>query len=458
MNQLGIKDYILKNFNKLKINSVDIILGDVFIALPGKNKHGNSFIQNALNNGASFVITDKVFDRKINKSSIIQVDNVLEFLNLIAIEKRELYKGTVIGITGSIGKTSVKENLKYFLKDSFKVSASIKSYNNFLGVILSLLNMDINSDFSIFEIGTNDFYEIRNLTSLVKPAQVIITNIFPTHLENLINTRNIADEKSDIFNPNYNVNTKLAILPYNNEDEEYIVKKAKKLNLFKILTFGKNIKSNINIFKIIHLDNIYQEIYVKYDNQVFKFQINKIQLPKINNLLICLSIFISNKINLNIFTTLTKDIPLVEGRGLHKNIIFDKKNILLIDESYNASPESMKLAVDFFTELKLKKNQKKFLILGDMKELGLHSHTYHRNLLDYILKKRLKNIIICGEFMQRALNESNNNNFILMLDKNNILQYLKQNVNNYDMLLIKGSNTSITSNIVKELLDKGGFT
>ena len=454
MNRNKIKDYILQNFNKVKINSMDILCGDVFIALPGKNNHGASFIKDVLENGASFVVTDKILEKKNVNKKIIIVENVLDFLDLIAKEKRKIFNGKIIGITGSVGKTSVKENLIFFLENSFNVSASIKNYNNYLGVIISLLNLDLNSDYAIFEIGTNDFYEIRKLTSIIKPSQVIITNIYPTHLEKLINTKNIAEEKSDIFNPNYNKNTQIAILPNENEDEKIIIEKAFKLKLFKIITFGNNSSSDMKNVKIKPFDSFHSKINLKYQNRKLSFVIPNNQVLRINNILICLCIFIFNKINLDIFFSVSMNVPLVEGRGLENNIIFNKKNIKFIDESYNASPKSMKTTIDFFSNLKTNKNQKKFLVLGDMKELGKYSNFYHKDLLNYIYNKKLENIIICGEYMKIALDKNFSKNFILMFDKNIILEYLERHLSNNDIILIKGSNSSITNEIAKDLLKR----
>ncbi len=255
-----VKKYIIRNFNKIRINSKDVTNGDVFVALPGQKKHGSSYIEDALDRGAEYIITDKIVLRKLRNHKLIIVKNQIVFLSQIAILKRKLFKGSVVGITGSIGKTSLKENLKFFLSNYFKVSASIKSYNNYLGVIISLLNLNLKSDFALFELGTNNFLEIQKLTSLIMPSQIIITNIFPTHLEKLINTRNIAKEKSDIFNTKYNPNIKLAILPDSNIDEKYIITRAIKKNIPNILTFGKNLSSNLKILNIHNIDNINHDI------------------------------------------------------------------------------------------------------------------------------------------------------------------------------------------------------
>ena len=446
--------YLIYNFDKIKIHSDNIIKGDVFLALAGKNNHGNDFIEDAIKNGASYIITDLQTDLSTHNKNIITVQNSLQFLKEISVEKRKLYNGKVIGITGSIGKTSIKENLKFFLNSYFIISASIKSYNNYLGVIISLINLNLKSDFAIFEIGTNDFYEIRRLTSLVKPSQIIISNIFQTHLENLINTRNIAIEKSDIFNPKYNSLAKLLIIPNEKKDEKFIIKKAKIYNINKIISIGRSLNSDIKILSLKNEKNLTINVKIKSNDEVINFYINKSQIHRINNILCCLAIFIYNKINIKYFTSLTNKIPEIEGRGKINQINLDKKIINLIDESYNASPQSMKICIDYFKKIKTKKEQKKIIILGDMKELGENSLNYHIELLEYIVKKKLSNVIICGELLKIALDKISNKNILNMDDINSIIEFAKKNLKNNDIVLIKGSNSSLTRNLALKLLKK----
>mgnify|MGYP000870246747 CR=1 FL=1 len=451
-----IKKYLLENFNKVKINSSDIITGDIFVALLGSKQHGNFFISNAIDKGAKFIITDKKPIHKYHRSKIIIKKNVLSALLEIAKIKREQYKGVVIGITGSIGKTSVKENLNYFLlSSSYKVFAAIKSYNNNLGVIISLLNMDLNSEFSIFELGTSDFFEIRNLTSIVKPNQTIITNIFPTHLEKLKTTRNIAKEKSDIFNTNYNQNVKLAILSNNNEDEEFIIKKALKSKVENIITYGKNTNSNLKIMKIENFGSE-SNIILNFNSKTLNFQINNNQLHRLNNILVCLLIFIFNNLDLNKFILLTKNIPLIQGRGLQRFIFFEGKKINLIDESYNASPQSMESCISYFINIKSQNNQKKILILGDMMELGDNAIDFHVNLLNYLSKLNFENVIICGELMNLALKKTKFKNIKYISNISNLLDYLKKTIDEGDLILVKGSNSSLANYLVNEYLLKEG--
>lgn len=452
-----INKYLIHNHNKAKINSQNISKGDVFLALAGIKTHGNNYILDALKNGARYVLTDIRFDGMPINKNIIVVKNIHNYLLEIAIIKRKLFKGKVIGVTGSVGKTSVKENLQYLLSPFFKVSASIKSYNNLLGVVISLINADLLSDFLIFEMGTNNFSEIKELTSVVMPSQIIITNILPTHLEKLINTKNIAKEKADIFNPKYNSKVELAILPNENIDEQFLVKIAKKNKIKNIQTFGGKSKLCLKIKKIRNINKQFVMVSLEYENSIIDLTINNNQIYKLNNILICFLIFKYNKLDFSFFLSKIKKIPLLVGRGKHSKIIFYKKKINFIDESYNASPETMKNCVSYFIDLEIKKNKKKILILGDMKELGKHELKFHVEILNYVSQKKIENVIICGELMQLALSKLNDNNILHMTNINDIFQYLKKIINNDDIILIKGSNSSLTNKLSEEFLKKGDF-
>ena len=126
----AIQKYIIKSENKLKISSKDIKKNDIFVALKGSNNHGNKYMHEAIRAGAKYCITDKKLSKSSSDQNILLVENIQKFLLDLSQIKRSLYTGNVIGITGSAGKTTLKEYLKYYLSKKFKVSASIKSYNN----------------------------------------------------------------------------------------------------------------------------------------------------------------------------------------------------------------------------------------------------------------------------------------------------------------------------------------
>ena len=448
-----IEDYLIRNEKKIKINSNNIFSGDVFIALQGRNIHGNKYINDALDNGAKYVITDKNAGLLVNKNNILLVTDALLFLLTIANKKRNSFKGKVIGITGSVGKTSVKENLKFFLSFESKVSASIKSYNNYLGVLISLINMDNFSDFALFEIGTNNFYEIGKLTSIIMPQQVIVTNIFPTHLESFKSTRNIAIEKSDVFNLKFNPEIELLILPNSNSDELFLYDQAKKMKISKILTVGRKTNSNYCIQEINKTNKKNMIIKVKKNKESYKIDFDTDYYHQIYNAVICLAIFEHNNLPLKTFYKKVKSIPRIEGRGLMNEVFVDDKKIFFIDESYNASPVTMKICIDYFYELELQNTQKKYIILGEMNELGKLSKMYHQDIIKQILYYKFENAILCGDLFRSLLNKmkTETDHINCLLDENEIMQFLKKNIHNDDIILIKGSNSTKVNKLANML-------
>tara|TARA_B100000029_G_scaffold214879_2_gene212767 strand:- start:709 stop:2106 length:1398 start_codon:yes stop_codon:yes gene_type:complete len=451
---IEIEDYLLKSKNKLKINSNNIKKGDVFNALKGKKTHGNLFITQAIKNGAKYVITNSKKNIPTNiKKNLLYKKNSFNFLLSIANKKRSNFKGKVIGITGSVGKTTLKENLKFFLSSIFNTSASIKSYNNYLGVLLSVINIDIKSHFAVFEIGTNNYDEIKKLSSIILPHQTIITNIYPTHLENFKNTRNIAKEKSDIFNSKFNKNVKLAVFPNTNNDEIFLLKKAQKYKIKKIITLGDNRSSNYYISNIIEKNNEILKIEVKSSNKTYKFNIKKDHLNQINNLVICLILFIYNKIDIKIFYKKVLFTPKIDGRGLSKKIRMNNKKIQFIDESYNASPITMKNSINFLNNYKNIKNNRKILILGDMNELGTNSEEYHLNIVKDIVSSKIDIIILCGKLFKSVLDKYKikKNNILYFKNEKLILDFLQMQIHNNDTILVKCSNSTKVNNLAKML-------
>ena len=445
-----ISKYLINSSNKIKINSNDIKKNDVFIALNGSNKHGNEYINHAVKAGAKYCITDKKNIKLYNKEKILLVENIFLFLNELSIKKRSIYTGNVIGITGSAGKTSFKENLSFFLKKNFKVSTSIKSYNNKLGVMISIINMNIKSNFAIFEIGTNNFLEIRELTKLVKPSQVFITNILSTHLENFINKKNIAKEKSDIFKKTYNPFAKILYFQMNSKEENIIYKIAKKQKLKKIIKIGKkNVDcyiENINLIKTNY------KISLNILNKKFKIMLSNYEEHNINNLIFVLSFFVVNKINTDIIFKNISKVPLVEGRGSIHNLIINGFNVKLIDQSYNANPETMIQSIKSFSTIK-NKNFFKILILGNMNELGFKSINLHYKIIKEIEKHTFDKVILSGGFLKKALDMFLNlkNDYVYRASRQSIMNFLNKNIHKKAIIMTKCSNKTEVNKFVKLL-------
>ncbi len=443
--------YIFCNKDKIKISSKDIKRGDIFLALKGKKIHGNKFINESIKKGAEFCVTDNK-NYKENKK-ILYVENIFKYLSDIALRKRDLYKGKVIGITGSAGKTTLKETLAFFLSSNNTISFSKKSYNNELGVLISLLNLNLNSRFAIFEIGTNNFGEIKFLTKLVRPSEIFITNIQSTHIENFKTKNNIAKEKSDIFISKYNNNRKKIYLNICSDSEDILLKKAKKEKNLKIIRIDKSSKKYL-IKKILPFKNSYQ-VTLLINKKNINIISRSIEMHRLNNLLFCLAFYKENSLNINSILKRFKLLKPVEGRGSTHKIFLKNKKLTIIDESYNANPDTMIQSIKYFKDIK-KNNNKKIVILGTMNEMGKKANMLHLNLLRELDKSIFKFVILCGEFFERSIEKFVNprNEFIIIKNKNKIMKFITEKVHNNDIILIKCSNSTEVNSFAKEILKK----
>ena len=449
--KLKFEKYVISKRDKLKISSKDIKKGDIFIALKGKNFHGNKFIKSSINKGARYCLTDN--SNFTQNEKVIFVKNIFNYLNELAIRKRELYKGKVIGITGSAGKTTLKETLAYFLKKKYSISYSQKSYNNELGVLVSLININLNSSYAIFEIGTNNFGEIKNLTKIIRPTEIFITNIQSTHLENFKSRNNIAKEKSDIFISKYNNNRKKIYLNICSDSEDILLKKAKKEKNLKIIRIDKFSKKYL-IKKILPFKNSYQ-VTLLINKKNINIISRSIEMHRLNNLLFCLAFYKENSLNINSILKRFKLLKPVEGRGSIHKIFLKNKKLTIIDESYNANPDTMIQSIKYFKDIK-KNNNKKIVILGTMNEMGKKANMLHLNLLRELDKSIFKFVILCGEFFERSIEKFVNprNEFIIIKNKNKIMKFVTEKVHNNDIILIKCSNSTEVNSFAKEILKK----
>lgn len=456
MKKLNIKQYKINHiFEKIKkckgtikINSKEINKGDIFISLKGSKDHGEKYINDAIEKGAKLIITEKSISN--NKKNIIQVENCLKFLDLMAIEMRSKYKGIIIAITGSVGKTSSKEQLKFFLNKKNNTYASIKSYNNKLGVSLSLANIDLKSKYAIFEIGTNNFGEIKLLTKLVNPNIAIVTNISPTHLENFKNVGNILKEKSEIFNSKNNTHLKFIIVPYENN---LLLKKAKLNKKCKIISFGKINKSDIHLKKIKQINYKNFEVLLDIKRKRLKYIISASGEHQIMNNMISFAVFHALKLNISIIKQYAQYLPKLSGRGKIYKLKIGNKKIKLIDECYNASPLSMEATINYFKNYNQSISSNKILILGDMLELGKKTKFFHSQIYQNLINNNFYQIIVIGKHIKYLYEnyKKNYENMYYFKDMVKLNKHILKYINNDDILLAKASNSSLLNKYITKI-------
>jgi len=429
---------------KASINSKEIKKNDIFFAIKGKNKNGNKFVDEAFKMGACLAIVNKI--NKLKKNKQIKVKNSLNFLTKISEIIRQNSLAKIIAITGSCGKTSLKEMLKTTLNKFGQVSYSPNSFNNKYGVPLSLFNLNPNYDYGVYEVGMDKKGEINFLSKIIKPDVGVITNISYAHAKNFENIKQIAMAKSEIIN-NINTNGYLVL----NADDPFFVlhKKIAIKKKLKVFTFSMNKKANIR-FKYIKKEKNKFKISIIIDGKNKYFYISNNFKNFIKNILATITIISIYKdpikLNKNIFYNFNTP----EGRGDVSKITYKKKNIYLIDESYNSNPLSLKSAIENFNLIKT--NSKKHMILGDMLELGKHSKTLHRKIAPIINATAIDKVNIFGTHIKETFRNIKRSKKGLILNKTSqINDLIKNKLNNNDYLMIKGSNSTGLNKFTNQL-------
>ncbi len=437
------KNINIGNFEGLALDSRMIKKDNLFLTINGKNNNGSKFVPNALKNGAKYIVSSKII--KKYKKKTIRVKNEIKFLNKFAKLKRENSRAKIIAITGSAGKTSLKNLIKQMLQNFNTTYSSPRSFNNHFGVPVSISNLSANDKYGVFEVGMSKPGEIKNLSKLIRPHIGIITNIGEAHIENFNNIQGIAKAKAEIINT-INLNGSVIL---NRDDRffSYLCKKAK-LKKLKIISFGKNKKSDIRLLKVTQGKNS-KDLFLKVLNEKVKLNVKNIN---IYNVLAALAVLKELNLSLNNIKKIFKNFEPTEGRGKIHFVLRYNKKFKLIDESYNANPLSVKNAISSFDSIK-KKKSKKYLILGDMLELGRKSEKYHKDLSKVINNSNIDKVFIKGEktlFTYKNIHKSKQGN--ILQNKDDIDLILGKIINNNDYLMIKGSNATGLNVLSKKMI------
>jgi len=435
---------VIKN---ISINSKLIKKDDVFFAIKGKKLDGNRYIGEALKKRSSLVIVNRI-NKDYPALKQIKVKNTLSFLTKCSSIFRENINTKIISITGSCGKTTLKEMIGHSLKKISKTTYSPKSFNNKYGVPLSLFNLKHNDDFGVLEVGMDKKGEIDNLTKIIKPDLGIITNISYAHSKNFKSIKLIANAKAEIMN---NIKKDGSVL-LNMDDNFYKYHKNLALKKkLKVISFGiKNKSAMTKLIKIKKIKNKY-ELSIKVNDlslAIYSQNDNQNHLYNILATLAAANLFVDIK-NLNKDFFLNFKNPI--GRGDISKVKLKTKEIFLVDESYNSNPLSLKMAIENYDKIKLR-NSKKYLILGDMLELGKHSLKQHKLISKILNNTKINQVYVVGKFIKETFKGLKPNKKAKILNnKFSIIDLINKDLNNNDYLMIKGSNSTGLNKIITNL-------
>lgn len=390
----------------------------LFLCLKGENFNGNTFAEQALLNGAKYVIVDEI-EYQINEN-IFLVDNVLLFLQKLANYHRNKFNIPLIGITGSNGKTSSKELIKAVLSKKFNILATEGNLNNHIGVPLTLLNLTKEHEIAIIEMGANRFKDIEELCQIAKPNYGIITNIGKAHLEGFKNFEGVLKTKLELY---HSIQQNKGELILNGDDEILVTSVPKDI---KTHTYGQN-KTNEIIGELIHLSPFVEMTWSKED---YKSPVIKTQMiGKYNfyNFLAAISFGVKFGIKADKINQAISEYSPNNNRSQVKET---DRNTLILD-CYNANPTSMHSALESFA---LIDHPHKIFIIGDMLELGTESDYEHQNIMELTRKLGIEGYIVGPIFTKLSLDP--NKSFLSTIDA---IDYFEKHPQKDALILLKGS-------------------
>src|SRR5438128_6468321 len=372
-------------------DSREVEPGFLFIAMPGTVHDGHTFVDAAFAAGAAGAVVSQPVD-----GPHMLVEETFAALQALGRASRERCNATIVGVTGSVGKTSTKEAL-YAALDRCrpgKVHRSVKSYNNHTGVPLSLARMPRDTEYAVLEMGMNAIGEIAALTRQVRPHVAIITAIAPAHIENLGSEEAIADAKAEIFEglePDG-----VAIVPNDTPHRDRLVKAARR-HADRIITFGGG-DADVHAIHAVAANGGGSLISAALLDGELTFTISQRGEHWVSNSLAVLAAVEAVGADVALAGLALADMGGLKGRGERHLIALDGGEVLLIDESYNANPASMAATLKSLgAEKEIKR---RIAVLGPMRELGEHSGALHAGLAPSVLDAHVDRLILIGEEMR----------------------------------------------------------
>lgn len=415
--------------------------GDTYIGIKGEKFDGSSFWKEALNNGAETVIInniklDEIEEYKKQNKNIIQVEDTIKAIGEMASYKmkiqKEKYNLKVVGVTGSVGKTSTKDIIANVLSKKYKVLKTEGNNNNHIGLPLTILRLQ-DEEIAVIEMGMNHFGEISYLTKIAKPDIAVITNIGTSHIGNLGSRENILKAKLEILE---GMDKKKIVINNDNDllNKWYLENK----NNIEIHTFGIKNESEFNA-KNIKLKENSSEFICENKNEKINIEVPVGGEHFILNALCGLTVGKLLNLNNEEIKNGIKDFKLTAKRMEINHL---KNNITIINDSYNASYESMKASI---SNLKNMNGERKIAVLGDMFELGDFSEKLHKEVGTEIYKNKIDKLYLIGNYSKFIGEEAEKEgykkeNIFYFENKDELFNNLKNNLKSGDVILIKASN------------------
>ncbi len=439
---VGNKELLNSYINGVCIDSRKAEKGFLYVPFKGEKVDGHDYISSAFSNGAILTLSEK--DLPDAKFPYIKVESSMKAIQEIAKSYRDTLNVKIIGITGSVGKTSTKEIVAATLSSKYKVLKTEGNYNNEIGLPLTIFKIKKEHQIAVLEMGISDFGEMDLLSSIAKPDICVITNIGACHLETLKNLDGVLKAKTEMFLHM----KKDGIILLNGDDP-----KLRTITKYQGITpafYGLNDNNDIfaNEIKSHGLKGISAKIFDKKNNKRHEVFVNIPGMHMIYNALA--AVFIAKYFDMS-HEDIEKGLKTLKPVSGRINIINSKNNLTIIDDCYNANPTSMKASIDVLDLA----NTRKVAILGDMFELGENEKSLHKEIGEHLNLKDIDVLVTIGNLSKHIYSSekklSKDNKFYFEnIDEflNNYTSFIKEN----DTILIKASNSMNFKRIVEALV------
>ena len=420
--------------NNFSIDTRSINKGDIYVGIKGETFNGNLFYKDAINNGASICILDNdtIVDSDERDTTIVLVEDTVKCLQELAKYKRSLVNIPVVAVTGSVGKTSVKDIIYSVLSSKYKVLSTIGNFNNHIGLPLTILRLR-DEEIMVLEMGMNKFGEIELLSQIAKPTLGVITNVGTAHIGNLGSRENILKAKLEILSGMEN-----GYLVINNDNDM-----LQTVNVDNLITIG--IDNNSDYIASDICENAFSSSFLVNDKKV---DISIGSRAFIYNALFAFAVCEKIGMSFEEIKDALKEFKL----SPHRLELIKCANLTIIDDTYNARFDSVKNSL----ELLGKVNNRKVFIFADILELDNFGESIHKDIGNVVLDNEIDVLITVGDLARYTydvvLNKNNlcyhyENNQLLINDIDNIIK-------NDDVVLIKGSHGMNLIEIVEYLKNK----
>lgn len=435
------------NYGRVEFNSKDIKKGDLFIALSGK-RDGHEFVQDALKKGARAAIVSQKIEN-VPEHKLIIVQDTLEALSLLSEYKRRTTKAKIIAITGSVGKTSTKEIIRLMLSAYGKVYANNGTFNNYLGVPLTLASMPDDADYAVIEMGMSAKGELSYLSNQVVPDIAVVTAVSEGHLEFFKSVEEIADAKCEIFE-GLDINEGVAIINRDIGVYDQCLQNIDYARLQNVQTFGKHKDANVRLASYEVLDNHTTRLLYELNDESVEIVMDyALPMHFAENFAAAFTVILALRLDLEPAAKAVRSFEMLLGRGRLVTLNKNGKSYSIVCDYYNSNPQSLQASLEHFVHFP---SDKKILVLGDMGELGESKLALHQRMVPYIRETSASHLFLVGELMgQIAKDLSDVMSVKCYQNVDELIHEIDKYIKGGEVILIKGSRFLKLENLAKHL-------